>query len=47
MRFLAIGAQKLGQPVRLSNLVFELYRPKLQPAQAKTPLRFSLSKGLE
>src|ERR1700742_3203013 len=40
------GAQKLGQPVPLSNLVSDENRPWSQPAQAKTPARCSLRSGL-
>ena len=40
------GAQKLGQPVPLSNLVVEENSSSPQPAQVKVPLRCSLSKGL-
>src|ERR1700722_6590941 len=40
------GAQKLGQPVRLSNLVVEENKSSSQPAQAKVPERSSCSKGL-
>ncbi len=41
------GAQKLGQPVWLSNLVSEENSASWQPAQAKMPARCSLSSGLE
>src|SRR5215475_3783628 len=44
---LSIGAQKLGQPVRLSNFVVDENRSKSQPAQAKLPRRFSWRRGLE
>ena len=40
------GAQKLGQPVPLSNLVFELNRAWSQPAHLKVPARCSLFNGL-
>src|SRR5262249_11136921 len=40
------GCQKLGQPVRLSNLVADENRSRLQPAQAKLPERFSFRSGL-
>ena len=40
------GFQKLGQPVPLSNLVFDENSGRSQPAQAKVPSRFSLSSGL-
>ena len=42
----ASGVQKLGQPVPLSNLVFEENSGRSQPAQAKMPARCSLSSGL-
>jgi hypothetical protein len=35
------GAQKLGQPVPLSNFVAEENTGKSQPAQAKVPALFS------
>ena len=38
---LCSGAQKLGQPVPLSNLVVDENTGKAQPAQAKAPLRWS------
>src|SRR5882762_4785274 len=41
------GCQKLGQPVRLSNLVSDENRASWQPAQANVPARCSLSSGLE
>src|SRR4051812_2755423 len=41
------GCQKLGQPVPLSNLVSDENSGRSQPAQAKMPLRCSLSSGLE
>src|SRR6202161_2521534 len=41
------GAQKLGQPVPLSNFVFDEYSGKAHPAHAYTPARFSPSSGLE
>ena len=44
---LSIGAQKLGQPVRLSNFVFDEKFGKLQPTQENTPDRASCSSGLE
>jgi hypothetical protein len=34
---LGSGAQKLGQPVPLSNFVFEEKAAKSQPAQLKVP----------
>jgi len=40
------GAQKLGQPVPLSNFVVEEKRSRSQPAQAKLPRRSSCSSGL-
>ena len=40
------GAQKLGQPVPLSNLVFDENSGRSQPAQAKVPARCSFSSGL-
>src|SRR5262245_9593502 len=40
------GAQKLGQPVPLSNFVVEEKRSRSQPAQAKLPRRSSCSRGL-
>ena len=40
------GAQKLGQPVPLSNFVVEENKSRSQPAQAKLPVRFSCSSGL-
>ena len=40
------GCQKLGQPVPLSYLAFELNRARSQPAQWKVPARFSLLSGL-
>src|SRR5277367_5007961 len=40
------GAQKLGHPVPLSNLVAELNRSRSQPAQVKVPRRSSCSSGL-
>jgi hypothetical protein len=40
------GAQKLGQPVWLSNFVVEENRSRAQPAQAKVPARCSSSSGL-
>src|SRR3954469_22894316 len=43
---LSSGFQKLGQPVPLSNLVSEENSGRSQPAQAKVPLRCSLSSGL-
>jgi len=43
---LSSGAQKLGQPVPLSNLVVDEKRSRLHPAQAKVPLRDSCSNGL-
>jgi len=43
---LASGAQKLGQPVPLSNFVFDENRSSWQPAQANTPLRCSSFNGL-
>ena len=42
----SIGAQKLGQPVRLSYLVSEENRSSAQPAQANVPFRFSCNNGL-
>src|SRR5215217_779256 len=44
---LSSGFQKLGQPVPLSYLVSEENSGRSQPAQAKTPLRFSFRSGLE
>jgi len=44
---LSSGFQKLGQPVPLSYLVSEENSGRSQPAQAKMPLRFSFSSGLE
>ena len=41
------GAQKLGQPVPLSNLVEEAKAAVSQPAQVKVPGRCSFSSGLE
>ena len=43
---LSSGAQKLGQPVPLSNFVEDENRSELQPAQAKTPFRSSCRSGL-
>src|SRR5262245_26499894 len=43
---LSSGAQKLGQPVRLSNFVVDENRSRSQPAQAKLPRRFSCRRGL-
>ena len=43
---LVSGAQKLGQPVPLSNLVVDENRSRSQPAQAKMPARCSFSSGL-
>ena len=43
---LSSGAQKLGQPVPLSNLVSEENRARSQPAQPKVPSRCSSSSGL-
>jgi hypothetical protein len=43
---LFIACQKLGQPVPLSNLVVDEKRGRSQPAQLKTPARFSLLSGL-
>src|SRR5262245_12295056 len=43
---LSSGAQKLGQPVRLSNFVVDENRSRSQPAQAKLPRRFSCRSGL-
>src|SRR5258706_7002011 len=43
----SIGAQKLGQPVWLSNLVLDEYTGSWQPAQEKVPARCSLFSGLE
>jgi hypothetical protein len=43
---LSIGAQKLGQPVPLSNFVVEEKSSSSHPAQAKTPRRSSCSNGL-
>ncbi len=40
------GAQKLGQPVPLSNLVEEENSGSAQPAQVKVPRRCSLLSGL-
>jgi hypothetical protein len=38
---LSSGAQKLGQPVPLSNFVADENRSSAQPAHAKVPRRFS------
>ena len=43
---LSKGAQKLGQPVPLSNFVEEENRSDPQPAQAKMPFRSSCRSGL-
>src|SRR5271165_5722070 len=43
---LSKGAQKLGQPVPLSNLVADEKRSREQPAQAKVPRRSSCRSGL-
>src|SRR5262245_35716077 len=40
------GAQKLGQPVPLSNFVVEENRSRSHPAQAKLPRRSSCSSAL-
>ena len=40
------GAQKLGQPVPLSNFVVDENRSRSQPAQVKLPRRCSVSSGL-
>ena len=40
------GAQKLGQPVPLSNLVVEEKRSRSQPAQTKLPRRCSSRSAL-
>src|SRR6476646_7940778 len=40
------GAQKLGQPVPLSNLVVDENTSSAQPAQAYVPRRVSWSSGL-
>src|SRR5688572_30466509 len=42
----SIGAQKLGQPVRLSNFVSDEKRSAPQPAHRNTPSRYSLLRGL-
>src|SRR5215469_11157986 len=42
----SIGAQKLGQPVPLSNLVLEENNGKPHPAQRYVPGRYSLFSGL-
>src|SRR5687767_3068184 len=39
--------KKLGQPVPLSYFIADVNSGKSQPAQAKTPGRFSLFSGLE
>src|SRR5207248_10615091 len=38
---------KLGQPVPLSNFIFDVNSGRPQPAQANTPGRCSSSRGLE
>ena len=43
---LSSGAQKLGQPVPLSNLVVDEKSVEAQPAQANVPRRFSCRSGL-
>src|SRR6185295_16821671 len=43
---LSSGAQKLGQPVPLSNFVADENRSSEQPAHANVPLRFSCSRSL-
>src|SRR5215471_14027405 len=44
---LSSGAQKLGQPVPLSNFVVDEKRSSAQPAHANTPALDSCSSGLE
>ena len=43
---LSSGAQKLGQPVPLSNFVLDENAGRSQPAQAKVPARVSCSSAL-
>jgi hypothetical protein len=43
---LSIGAQKLGQPVPLSNFVFDENSGRSHPTQAKSPARPSCRRGL-
>src|ERR1700722_6663220 len=43
---LSNGAQKLGQPVPLSNLVVEANRSRSHPAQVNVPRRASCNSGL-
>ena len=43
---LSSGAQKLGQPVPLSNLVVEENRSRSQPAQTNVPRRSSCRSAL-
>src|SRR6185312_13080507 len=43
---LSLGAQNEGQPEPLSYLVLESNKGSPQPAQRKTPVRFSLFSGL-
>ena len=46
MTAFSIGAQKLGQPVPLSNFVADEKLSRPQPAHANVPRRFSCSSGL-
>src|SRR5687767_1009558 len=42
-----MAVKKLGHPVPLSYFIAEVKRGRLQPAQTKTPGRFSAFSGLE
>jgi hypothetical protein len=44
---LSSGAQKLGQPVPLSNFVAEENRARSHPAQVNCPSRCSFRSGLD